>query len=168
MPPPNSLCHSDISATPHLRPNDKLTCRGGWRAVEPREAVMPPRSGAALCSARSNESRPIRSRSVTHLQVQLLAAVVAAVVKQRGPPIGQNVDELPPQVVALARIPCGLRNVFDPLDRLRREPPAPDGPVLVAPGKAAQTRRRLLGPNRFLPRVRRGGRGVDHGDPAVR
>src|SRR5262249_8245413 len=131
---------------------------------------MPARSSATLGPARSDESRPIRSRSrsVTHLQVQLLAAVVPAVVKQRGAPVRPDVDELPPQVIALARIPCGLRNVFDPLNRLRRETPAPDGPFLVAPGKAAQTRRRLLGPNSFPPGIRRGGRGVDHGDPAVR
>src|SRR5262249_9033927 len=28
-------------------PTHKLTCLGGWRAAEPRKAVMPPRSGAA-------------------------------------------------------------------------------------------------------------------------
>jgi hypothetical protein len=31
--------------------NAKLTCRGGWKARKPREAVMPPRSGAAPRSA---------------------------------------------------------------------------------------------------------------------
>src|SRR5262249_30575702 len=34
------------------RPTKKLTCRGGWRAVELGEGVMPPRSGAAPGSSK--------------------------------------------------------------------------------------------------------------------
>src|SRR5262249_18307525 len=82
-------------------------------------------------------------------------------------PIRQNVDELPPQVVAFARIQCGLRNVFDPLNRLGREMPAVHWPFLIAPGEASQAGRWLLGPDGFLARIRRGGRSVYDGDPTA-
>src|SRR5262249_9870494 len=139
------------------------------RNVMSQKTVMPARSSATGSSARPGQKPPIRlrSRRDAHLQVQLLATVIAAVVEKGGTAVGQNVDELPPQVVTFARIPCGLRDVFDPLNRLRGDPPAPHGPFLVAPGKAPQARRRLLGPNGFRAGGRRGGRGVDDGDPLV-
>ena len=74
-----------------------------------KKTVMPARSSAMAGSARPGQNPPtrLRSRPVAHLQVQLLATVVAAVVEKGGPAVGQDVDELPPQVVTFARIPRG-------------------------------------------------------------
>ena len=60
------------------------------------------------------------SRFVTHLQIQLLATIVVAVVRKRGGRIRQNVDEL---LVVFASIERILRNVFNPFNRRGIEMP---------------------------------------------
>src|SRR5262249_51853416 len=74
-----------------------------------------------VCRRGTQRRAACSSGSVAHLEIQLLTAVVPAVVKQRGAAVGPNVNELSPQVITFAGLPCGLRNVFDPLNRLGRE-----------------------------------------------
>src|ERR1043166_8185366 len=90
------------------------------------------------------------SRVSALFQIQLLAAIVTAVVEKCRPAIRQEMDKLTPKVVAFPSLERFIRNVLDPFDRLGREVPAFDRPFLIAPGKPAKARRRFLGPDCFL------------------
>src|SRR5262245_45768214 len=124
-------------------------CEMGWPVT--RRAA--PRLGKLVDPLRLARSP---SRFSTLLQVQLFTAVVTAVVEKRRPAIGQEVDELTPQVVTFASLERLLRNVFDPFDWLGREMPAFGRPFLIAPCKPAKARRRFLGPDCFLAGIGRG------------
>src|SRR5262245_12731723 len=92
-----------------------------------------------------------------HLEIQLFATVVATVVEQGRTSVGQDVDEVSPQVAPFTGVACARWDVLDPLDRLRFEMPSAHRPLLVAPREAAEARRRFLGPDVAFSRVRRGG-----------
>jgi len=97
----------------------------------------------------------------------LFAAIVAAVVEESGAAVGQDVDELPPQIVAFAGVERLFRNVLHPFDWLGGKMPIANGPFFIAPGKTAEAWGRFFGPDIAFAGIWRSGRGIDDGDPAV-
>src|SRR5215470_19667202 len=104
---------------------------------------------------------------VANFHIELFAAVVAAVVEERGAAVGQYVDELTPQIVAFAGVECLFWNVFHPFDRLGSEMPSANRPFFIAPGKTTEAWGRFFGPDVALAGIGSCGRGIDDGDPAV-
>src|SRR5258708_26096749 len=80
------------------------------------------------------------TRRSGHLHINLLQAVIAAVVKQRQAPVRQGQNMLAPQVGSFARRHGSRRNVGDPLNGLRLPLPAANRPELVGVSKASPAR----------------------------
>src|ERR1043166_6650894 len=69
-------------------------------------------AGRPRISNRNTGAVKEQSRFVTHFQINLFASVVTAIVKKRCATVGQNVDELTPEVVAFACVESLFWNVF--------------------------------------------------------